>query len=198
MNISEEFIDSLRKEYGQKIVQLKSYYPNGFILNQSYYKGFIRKQLPPNCFFVFGSNPSGEHGPITAEIAVRNFGAKMGVSRGFQGQSYGIPTVALKSNTVDTVSGKLYKNCKFSKAEIIENIGEFIRDVKKHNDFYFFVAYTMYAIEQNSRPAVNLCCYSSVELTEMFAKAIVENGDFFIPNNVVFEEFFWRAIVIIK
>jgi hypothetical protein len=50
------------------------------------------KELAPNQIFVFGSNTKGIHGAGAAKLALNKFGAKYGVGRGLQGQSYALPT----------------------------------------------------------------------------------------------------------
>ncbi len=47
--------------------------------------------LLPNEIFVFGSNYAGRHGRGAALDALK-FGARMGVGKGFCGQTYGIAT----------------------------------------------------------------------------------------------------------
>lgn len=42
-------------------------------------------------YFVFGSNLAGQHTDKTAEFAERFKGAKMGIGKGFSGQSYAMP-----------------------------------------------------------------------------------------------------------
>lgn len=49
--------------------------------------------LAPNEIFVFGSNDQGIHKGGAAHLALKKFGAQMGVSSGLQGSSYAIPTV---------------------------------------------------------------------------------------------------------
>jgi hypothetical protein len=50
-------------------------------------------ELNENEVFVFGSNGQGDHLGGAARIANQKFGAIMGQSEGFQGQSYGINTM---------------------------------------------------------------------------------------------------------
>ena len=52
-------------------------------------------QLEPNYVFVFGSNPEGRHGAGAAKAALK-FGAKYGIGRGLQGQTYALVTKNLK------------------------------------------------------------------------------------------------------
>lgn len=49
--------------------------------------------LEENEIFVFGSNLEGSHGGGAAKTAHNRFGAIWGQGVGFQGQSYGIPTM---------------------------------------------------------------------------------------------------------
>ena len=51
------------------------------------------KYLQPNEIFVFGSDEQGSHGGGAAYVAVKKFGAQIGVPFGLQGQSFAIPTV---------------------------------------------------------------------------------------------------------
>ncbi len=48
------------------------------------------EQLKPNQIFVFGSNPQGLHNGGAAALALKKFGARMGLPQGLQGQSYAI------------------------------------------------------------------------------------------------------------
>ena len=52
-------------------------------------------KLEPNYIFVFGSNPEGRHGAGAAKAALK-FGAKYGIGRGLQGQTYALVTKNLK------------------------------------------------------------------------------------------------------
>ena len=77
--------------------------------------------LHPNEVFVFGSNISGSHSGGAAAFAVKNFGARVGVSSGLQGQSYAIPTVGCSLHDIG-----LYVN-------------EFIDYAIRHPDLTFYV-----------------------------------------------------------
>ena len=58
-----------------------------------YYKGLIPLKLKYWDFiFCFGSNSTGHHGSVTAELAVKHFESEIGVASGRQGQSYRIVT----------------------------------------------------------------------------------------------------------
>ena len=65
-------------------------------LSRNYYSNRVTphfvETLTDNEVFVFGSDPQGRHGGGAAMFAVHNFGARIGVGEGPQGQSYAIPT----------------------------------------------------------------------------------------------------------
>jgi len=56
--------------------------------------------LRPWEIFVFGSNLAGKHGGGAALTALKRFGAIMGHSVGFQGQSYALPTKDVNLRTL--------------------------------------------------------------------------------------------------
>lgn len=62
-------------------------------------------ELKDNEIFVFGSNLAGIHGAGAAKCALA-FGAKMGVSIGFSGETYALPTKdeSLKTLPISAVS----------------------------------------------------------------------------------------------
>lgn len=49
------------------------------------------KELQPNEIFVFGSNLAGRHGKGAA-LEARDFGARLGVGYGLQGNTFALPT----------------------------------------------------------------------------------------------------------
>lgn len=51
----------------------------------------IITKLNQNEVFVFGTDSEGKHKSSASELAVKDFGAKMGQGEGFSGQSYAIP-----------------------------------------------------------------------------------------------------------
>ena len=73
-----------------------------------YYKGLIPSKLPRDFIFCFGSNSTGDHGPVTAELALKHFRAQIGVASGRQEQSHGIVTMALKKGATDPRTGIRY------------------------------------------------------------------------------------------
>lgn len=52
----------------------------------------MRRVLPYDVVFVFGSNQRGVHGAGAAEFAAKYFGAVYGIGEGYMGQSYAVPT----------------------------------------------------------------------------------------------------------
>lgn len=83
-------------------------------------------KLRQNEIFVFGSNLNGCHGGGAALIAYERFGAKLGVAEGFSGQTYAIPT--------------LDKNMKkVSSEELAVSLSRFFVEVKKHQEYVFYL-----------------------------------------------------------
>lgn len=58
-----------------------------------YHDEHIVKSLPTDTIFVFGSDLAGKHEDGGARVAHQYFGAVKGVSRGWAGQSFAIPTL---------------------------------------------------------------------------------------------------------
>ena len=56
--------------------------------NHFYYLDPIPFWLAKNFIFCFGSNYTGDHGPVTSILALKHAGSIMGVSPGRQGKSY--------------------------------------------------------------------------------------------------------------
>ena len=134
------------------------------------YKGYIEK-LQPNQIFVFGSNTQGRHGMGAAKIAVKKFGAIYGRSEGIQGKSYAIIT---KDLTVDD-----RKTPSRTKEQIKQQIRKLYKYAAQNPDKEFLVAY--------AGTGQNLNHYSNEDMAEMFACDP-------IPNNVIFEEEFYKLI----
>jgi hypothetical protein len=88
--------------------------------------------LPQNGeVLVFGSNLAGIHGAGAAKVAQAKFGAQYGVSWGFLGQSYAIPTKDNKIRTLPLSEIELYINkflC-FANDPFILNRGYFVTRV---------------------------------------------------------------------
>lgn len=93
----QEYFRKMHDEYRhheareEKIARMKRY-------NQEYYHDRVTREhirhLEPNEVFVFGSNADGFHSGGASALALRHFGAVMGVGEGIQGQSYAIPTTS--------------------------------------------------------------------------------------------------------
>lgn len=129
-----------------------------------YWTGEQITKLEPNYVFVFGSNPEGRHGAGAAKAALK-FGAKYGIGRGLQGQTYALVTKNLKEGFVEKLSDgtiKTYHKSGYrsiSKEDLIENIKEFYECAEQNTHLKFFVAY--------KADSKNLNGYSSEELYEM-------------------------------
>lgn len=89
-------------------------------------------QLRPNEIFVFPSNTGGVHGKGAALDAMK-FGAKRGLSFGFSGQTFAIPTRKFIS------MGKNYKIETLSLFEIEVNVAKFLGAALYRPDLIFLV-----------------------------------------------------------
>ena len=74
---------------------------------------------------VFGSNLAGRHGKGCALVACRRFGARLGVGKGLQGRSYGIPT---KDERLGLLPLKVVK-------QYIKEFKEFAKSNREHHWF---------------------------------------------------------------
>ncbi len=142
-------------------------------------------QLEPNYVFVFGSNPEGRHGAGAAKAALK-FGAKYGVGRGLQGQTYALVTKNLREGFVEKLSDgttKTYSKSGYrsiSKENLIENIKEFYDCAEQNKHLKFFVAY--------KADSKNLNGYSSKEMFEMLTSYKIPDNVYLHSSFRVFEE----------
>lgn len=83
-------------------------------------------KLRQNEIFVFGSNLNGWHGGGAALIAHESFGAKLGISEGFTGKTYAIPTL---DENMEKVSVE----------ELAVSLSKFFVEVKKHQEYVFYL-----------------------------------------------------------
>ncbi|QDB74040.1 hypothetical protein HWC26_gp125 [Aeromonas phage 2L372X] len=143
-------------------------------------------KLEPDYIFVFGSNPEGRHG-AGAALAALKFGAKYGVGRGLQGQTYALVTKNLKEGFVEKLSDgttKTYPKAGYrsiSKEDLIDNIKEFYDCAEQNKHLKFFVAY-------NKADSKNLNGYSSKEMFEMLTSYKIPDNVYLHSSFRVFEE----------
>ena len=105
-------------------------------------------ELKPDEVFVFGSNLHGMHGGGAAYVAFRQFGAVMGCGVGLRGQSYAIPTMQGRVETI-----KPY-------------VDEFIAFAKAHPELFFYV----------TRIGCGIAGFKDKEIAPLFSEAVdVEN-----------------------
>ena len=156
-----------------------------------YYKGLIPSKLPQDLIFCIGSNSTGDHGPVTAGLAVKHFRAEMEVASERQGQSYRIVTIALKKGFTDPRTGIRYEKHFLTPAQMKTNFKDLYDYARSHPGLTFVVAYTMHA-RGNPRLglACNTCGYSSTQLAGFFSSCDIWG----VPRNVVFEEYFDRVV----
>lgn len=110
-------------------------------------------KLLPNEIFVFGSNYMGKHGKGAAYTAYKQFGAKWGIARGLQGNSYGIPTKGYD----------LRKALPLSKIE--EEIKLFLLFAKENPQFNFLV----------TEIGCGLAGYTPKDIAPLFSQDCLDN-----------------------
>ena len=113
-------------------------------------------ELKENEIFVFGSNLEGMHGGGAARLAYNKFGAIWGQGVGFQGQSYGIPTM---HGGVDAI--KPY-------------VDEFIEFAKSHPELTFLV----------TRIGCGIAGFRDEEIAPLF-KECIEIDNVILPRSFV-------------
>jgi hypothetical protein len=141
------------------------YVENIMVLKNKTYQGVITS-LPSNGIFVYGANTEGRHGMGAAKVAREKFGAIYGKT-GLQGQSYGIITKDLGATSHPSVSVDA----------ITKQILDLYKFARTRPDLEFYVAY--------SGRGKNLNGYTPEQMAGMFMH-------FPVPNNIVFEEEFYK------
>lgn len=126
-------------------------------------------ELRENQILVFGSNTEGRHGKGVALIAKEKYGAVYGQARGLQGKSYAIITKDLTKTSHPSRTPEQIKS-----------------EIKALYDFASWSPAYEFIIPYTSN-ASNLNAYSSQEMAEFFSEEK-------IPNNIVFEEEFYKLI----
>jgi len=150
-----------------------------------FWTGESIKELKENQVFVFGSNPSGRHGAGAAKAAM-SFGAKYGVGRGLQGQTYALITKNLEAGYTEKATGITYAKEGYqsvSKEQISKNIDELYECAKQNPDKFFVVVYKN-DTWPNGSPKKSLNGYTGEEMFEMFAKGKE------VPANIILHDSF--------
>jgi ribA/ribD-fused uncharacterized protein len=127
-------------------------------------------------------NPSGIHGAGAAKTAVQ-YGAKYGVGRGLQGQSYALVTKNLKPNYTEKSTGITYHTEGYrsvSPEQIRFNIDELYECARNNPDKEFIITY-QFDTWPNGSPKKSLNGYDSKEFLLMFVR-----DD--IPPNIIFHD----------
>ena len=121
-------------------------------------------KLPQDFIYCFGSNSIGDHGPITAEPAVKHFEAEMEVSSDRQEQSYKIVTIALKMLYCPR-TGITHEEHFLAPTQMKVNFKELYSYARSHPGLTFVVACTMHARDKPRLGLVhNACGYNSTKL----------------------------------
>lgn len=150
-----------------------------------FWSGDEIKELKDNQIFVFGSNPSGIHGAGAAKAAVE-FGAKYGVGRGLQGQTYALITKNLKAGFHEKATGITYETDGYKSVtaeQIKTNVQELYQCAKQHPDKFFIVAYKN-ETWPNGKPKKSLNGYTSEEMFSIFM------NDNNVPENIILHNSF--------
>jgi len=141
------------------------------------FKGHITK-LEPHQYVVFGSNTQGIHMAGNAGWALKNAGAILGQSRGFQGRGYAICTTELVKQTEPK------HRIGISRQEIIDQIVTLYQEATDLPQEDFLVMYTA--------GTTNLSGFTPEAFADMFWLAAQINKG--LPENIVFEESFLELI----
>lgn len=150
-----------------------------------FWSGDEIKELQDNQIFVYGSNPQGIHGSGAAKAAVK-FGAKYGVGRGLQGQTYGLITKNLNAGYHEKSTGITYETESYrsvSPEQIQQNIKELYNVAQQHPDKLFIIVYKN-ETWPNGRSKKSLNGYTGEDMFEFFTKA----GE--MPENIIMHNSF--------
>lgn len=123
------------------------------------------EELKDNQVFVFGSNLSGLHGLGAARTALEKFGAKAGIGKGMQGQSYAIPT---KDKSIQTMP----------LSAIDVHVKNFIEFAKENPQYEFLV----------TKVGCGLAGYTPKEIAPLFAGAL-KLSNVILPREFVLKLF---------
>lgn len=150
-----------------------------------FWTGETIKELKENQIFVFGSNPQGRHGAGAAKAAM-SFGAKYGIGRGLQGQTYALITKNLEAGFVEKSTGITYAKdgyASVSKEQISKNIDDLYECANQNSDKLFVVVYKN-ETWPNGSPKKSLNGYTGEEIFKLFA----ENKT--VPANIIMHDSF--------
>ena len=150
-----------------------------------FWTGETIKELKENQIFVFGSNPQGRHGAGAAKAAM-SFGAKYGVGRGLQGQTYALITKNLEANYKEKSTGIVYEKEGYnsvSPEQISKNIDDLYECARNNPDKIFAVVYKN-ETWPNGGPKKSLNGYTGEEMFNLFTK----NKN--VPSNIVLHDSF--------
>lgn len=150
-----------------------------------FWTGDTIKELKENQIFVFGSNPQGRHGAGAAKAAM-SFGAKYGVGRGLQGQTYALITKNLEVNYKEKATGIVYEKEGYnsvSPEQISKNVDDLYECAKQNSDKLFVVVYKN-ETWPNGSSKKSLNGYTGEEIFNIFA----EQKE--VPKNIIFHDSF--------
>ena len=157
-----------------------------------YWTGEFITSLKENQIFVFGSNPTGDHGFGAAATAKEHFGAISKKGRGLMGQSYGLVTKNLKWNAgyYEKETGITYEKGDYrsvSLEQISDNVLALYQCAKENPDKEFLIVYKS-ETWPGGNPKKSLNGYFPLEMLSCF----MDNKE--IPENIVFHDSFKKDI----
>lgn len=138
-------------------------------MRKTYY-GNIDGPTKKNQILIIGTNTQGRHGKGIALLGMLKWGAIYGRSTGLQGQCWGICTKDLTKRNHFSISEE----------SIIKQIDVLYQFAKDNPELEFIIPY--------KGEGDNLNGYTPEEMAKMFNRPE-------IPENIKFEEKFWRIIL---
>lgn len=183
--VNYDFKDFVNGNYLKFIPKNDIINKNNTGIHMRFWTGENIKELKENQVFVFGSNPQGRHGAGAAKAAME-FGAKYGIGRGLQGQTYALITKNLEAGFVEKATGITYAKEGYgsvSKDQISKNIDELYECANQNADKLFVVVYKN-ETWPNGSPKKSLNGYTGEEIFKLFA----ENKT--VPANIIMHDSF--------
>ena len=108
--------------------------------------------------FCFGSNSTGDQESVKVKLALKHFGAQMGVASGRQGQSYGTVTTSLEKGATDPRTGIRFYEHFLTATQMKSNFKDLYRYVRAHPGLTFVVEYSMHKSNDAGLGAARNAC----------------------------------------
>lgn len=154
-----------------------------------YWKGDSITSMTGNNIFVFGSNPEGRHG-LGAALDAQKFGARYGIGRGLQGNTYALVTKNLTAGFVEKATGIKYEKKGYgsvSKQQISDNIDDLYSCARENPSLTFYVIYQNQKWESGfGKKSLN--GYTPMEIIALFTNKKE------VPDNIRFHNSFKEVL----